>query len=66
MVMLSFDAVPPSITKAFGDLRRFESQLRDEFQVGQLVNPEVPYAQHDLVTADPNWHEAAIRRLVLV
>lgn len=58
MVMLSFDAVPPSITKAFGDLRRFESQLRDEFQVGQLVNPEVPYAQHDLVTADPNWHEA--------
>ena len=52
--MKSFDEVPSSIVNAFGDLRRFEEQLRHEFKVGEILEPGAPYEQLADISK-PEW-----------
>jgi hypothetical protein len=54
----TFEFVPPSITAAFGDLSRFEEELRDGYGVGQLASSKVPLTQHVSVDNNPKWHES--------
>jgi hypothetical protein len=55
--MRSFEEVPEAVTKAFGDLSRFEEVLRDGFGVGDVVDPEEPYTQFAGISYDPAWDE---------